>query len=287
MSMSNEHSVFIALLVNRKAGNGKSSQLAAEVGSMLGGLEIAHTIFNEPWPDNLNFYTDIWIFGGDGTVNYFINFYNNLQQPFSFFPGGTGNDVAWKMHGKKDLSSLVNHLLITAPQDIDAGVCNGRLFLNSVGIGFDGEVLRSMHSIRSVGGHLGYLLAVLKNIFQYNEPFFSIQFDKLIMNKKYLLVNIANSSRTGGGFMISPLAEINDGWLDLVLVQNISKLKRIFYLPKVEKGLHLDMQEASHYRLRDVIISCENELPAQIDGELFYAKRFEINIIQNKFLVKY
>ena len=282
-----KHIPFIALFVNRRAGNGRSVHLAETVAQLLRQRNIDHELVADPWPDDLERYEEVWIFGGDGTVNYFINLYPDTRLPISIWPGGTGNDIAWKLYGNKEADHLVSHLLKASVSEVDAGICNGKLYLNGVGIGFDGEVLKSIRSIRLAGGHLGYLLAVMKNIFTYREPAFQVTFDGRIVNGHFLLVNISNSSRTGGGFMVSPLAELNDGWLNLVLVRKVHRLKRIFYLPKIEKGKHLGMKETEHQLVKKTTILCQKELPAQIDGELFYAAQFEIQILEKKFRIKY
>ena len=60
-------------------------------------------------------------------------------------------------------------VLTTTAKRVDAASCNDQLYMNSLGIGFDGEVLQSMRTIRWMGGHLGYLLVVLRKIFSFKE----------------------------------------------------------------------------------------------------------------------
>lgn len=276
----------IGLFVNSLAGKGSSKTIALQVRDYLSQKGIPTDWFIDDWPDVLTF-KEIWIFGGDGTVNYFINKYPNTKCPLAVFKGGTGNDFAWKLNGELSLYPFIDALLEAPTFPIDVASCNGRLFINGVGIGFDGEVLRSMQSIRWLGGHLGYLWAVITRIFTYSEQHFKCSFNGVIRQGKYLLVNIANSSRTGGGFMISPLAEVEDGLLNLLLVKPVSKLKRIFFLPNIQKGTHLHLDIAEHNLITQVLIQCDQTISAQIDGELFSASSFDISIYPRHFNFKF
>lgn len=277
----------IALVINPKAGKGKSVRIMQQLQDMLQRRSISFQIFTDEWPSNFDGFTDVWIVGGDGTLNYFINHYPNIQLPLALFKGGTGNDFAWKLYGDCSLQQQVEIVLSSTPQPVDASKCNAYLFLNGVGIGFDGAVLKQMKAIRIIGGHLGYYLVVLKTILSFKESSFQIKGSNLYVNKKLLLVMVNNSSRTGGGFHVSPKASVNDGLIDLVTATSLSILKRFFYLPKIEKGNHLELPFVQHHTGEQFSIKCDKELPAQLDGELIVAKQFEFSVLKHHFLFRY
>ncbi|HQW11639.1 MAG TPA: diacylglycerol kinase family protein [Saprospiraceae bacterium] len=276
----------IGLFINSIAGGGKAITLARKVSARLTALEINHVWILDNWPEESDEFSEIWIFGGDGTLNYFINKYPEIKLPLVMFSGGTGNDLSWKINRNIATEDFLVELLESKSFSVDAGRCNGRLFLNGVGIGFDGEVLKSINSIRYFGGHLGYLIAVIQNIFTFRERKFSLSFNHIKIDQKYLLLFIGNSSRTGGGFHISPLAEIDDGLLDLILVDPLSPMKRLFYLPKIEKGRHLTLDITAHHTLQSIKIQCDGICPAQIDGELIHSDLFDIEILPKHFNFK-
>ena len=83
---------------------------------------------------------------------------------------------------------------------------------------------------------------------------------------------INNSSRAGGGFFVAPNASINDGKLDMVLCKKLPVLKRLKYLPIIEKGKHLHLPFIVHHLGEKFSIQCNNEIPVQVDGELLFAK---------------
>lgn len=273
----------IGLLVNNKAANGKSLKISTTVCEILNSKAINFQLFENNWPNDLLNFTEVWVIGGDGTLNYFINKFKNCNIPITIIKGGTGNDFAWKLYGNCTVEEQISTILKSDKKAVDVGVCNNNYFLNGVGIGFDGEVLKSMKSIRWIGGHLGYLIVVIKKIFGFKEYKFNLKFDDKIIVGKFLLMSIFNSSRTGGGFYIAPKALINDGLLDVVLCKPLSLFKRLINLPKIEKGNHLELPFIHYYKTKKIIIECDDSVPAQIDGELISSSKFEINIIESQF----
>jgi diacylglycerol kinase (ATP) len=277
----------IAIIVNPKAGKGKSLLLLKQLQQLLLHRTISFQSFTDEWPKLFDGFTDVWIIGGDGTLNYFVNHYPEIKLPLAIFKGGTGNDFSWKLYGNCNLNEQLEIVLSSPPQPVDAAKCNEYLFMNGVGIGFDGEVLKKMKTVRFFGGHLGYYLIVLKKILTFKESHFKIVGDKLQVNDKLLLVMINNSSRTGGGFHVSPKASVNDGLLNLITSNPLSILKRFFYLPKIEKGNHLELPFIQHHTGEQFSIISDKELPAQLDGELIAARQFMFTVLKKRFSFRY
>ncbi len=277
----------ILLLINPLANKKRIEKISSQISAALSERKIAFTSFTEPWPAEINIYKEVWLIGGDGTLNYFLNFYKNISIPIVIFKGGTGNDFATRLYGKLSIIGQINKVLISEPRSVDAAECNGRKFINGAGIGFDGEVLKSIKAIRLLGSHFGYLWVVLRKIFSFKEELYQIQYDNANLSARYLLVMITNSTTTGGGFIVSPEAKIDDGKLNMILCKPLPVLKRLKYLPVIEKGKHLNKEFILHKEIRNVRIVCEKETLAQIDGELISAKIFEIKILPNHYLLKY
>lgn len=279
----------VAILANTTAGKGKSKQISIWLQEQLITLNKLSTIYDLEWPSDadLNQYSDAWVIGGDGTINYFINKYPNCKIPITLFCGGTGNDFAWKLYGDVKIEQQLATILTATPKPIDAAKVNGKLYINCLGVGFDGEILQSMKSIRFIGGHYGYLLAVIFKIFFFKEQKIQIQMGNETWNEKFLLALIVNSSRAGGGFFIAPPAALNDGLLNMVLSKKISILKRLWYLPVIQKGKHLHLPFIIHRLAEKITINCEKELPIQVDGELLYAKDIQIEVLPSQFLFRY
>lgn len=277
----------LTLLINPFANKKRIKRIVKQIIAALSQRKIQFTAFADSWPKEINSYREAWLIGGDGTVNYFLNFYKNIEIPIVIFKGGTGNDFATRLYGKMSINEQIDKVLIANPRNVDAAECNGRRFINGVGIGFDGEVLKSMKAVRLLGGHLGYLWIVVRKIFSFKEEFYQIQFDDKNLSAKYLLVMITNSTTTGGGFIVSPEAKIDDGKLNMILCQPLPVLKRLKYLPVIEKGKHLNKDFILHKEINKIKIVCEKETLAQIDGELINAEIFDIKILPECYLFKY
>lgn len=277
----------IGIFVNPRAGKGKALKMAAYIEQELWRRNILFTVHKGEWPSDLHTYKEAWIIGGDGTLNYFLNCYKDIQIPMAIFKGGTGNDFAWQLYGDQSLDDQVSTVLSASARAVDAANCNDKIFVNSVGIGFDGEVLKSMGMIRYLGGHLGYLLVVIRKIMRFREFCFKIRAYNQEYEEKFLLLNIANASRTGGGFKVSPEAVVNDHKLNLLLCRPLNLLGRLRYLPVIEKGRHLKLPFIHHSLVEKISIECEKNLYAQMDGELIQSNRFEIRILPGYLLFKY
>jgi YegS/Rv2252/BmrU family lipid kinase len=277
----------ILLLVNPLGSKKRIEKIVAQISSVLSQQKISFLSFTETWPAEINIYNEVWLVGGDGTVNYLLNFYEQIDIPIVIFKGGTGNDFATKLYGNLTIHEQIDKVLTIDPKSVDAAECNGRKFINGVGIGFDGEVLKSMSSIRKLGGHLGYLWIVIRKIFSFKEGFYRIELGDKDLSEKYLLVMITNSTTTGGGFIVSPEAKIDDGKLNMVLCKPLSVLKRLKNLPIIEKGKHLSKDFILHREVDNIKIECEKETLAQIDGELISVKTFDIKVLPKHYLFKY
>ena len=277
----------IAILINPKLHNGRIKNVLQHILQVLVQKDIVHEIFREQWPVDINIFKEVWIIGGDGTLNYFLNAYREIFIPIVLFKGGTGNDFSWKLYGDLSVTEQAHKVLEVAPKEVDAAECNGRIFINGVGVGFDGEVLRSINTVRRIGGHLGYLILVVKKIFSFKEHYFTIQSGGNSITGKFLLVIVANSSRTGGGFMVAPTADIQDGKLDMVLCQPMSIFRRLLNLPVIQNGKHLAKKYIIHQLVSGVIIESPTDLFAQLDGELINGNRFEITVTPKRFLFKF
>ena len=279
----------VAILANPRAGGGSALKIADWLKSSLDIINITNCIYNEYWPtfEQLNDYSDCWIIGGDGTINYFINKYPDCKITLALFDSGTGNDFAWKIYGNSGLAARFEQVLHGSPQPIDAGKINQKLYINCIGVGFDGEIIKSMNTIRLLGGKIGYLLAVILKIISFKEKSFFIQSDHQHFEGKFLLAFIVNSSRAGGGFYIAPNASIQDGFLDLVLCEALPVWKRLIYLPIIKSGKHMHLPFVQQTLGKAFTIQCKEEMPIQVDGELIYAKELIVRVLEKQFNFRY
>ena len=95
------NSKHIAILGNQLAGSGRAGLLSERISNELLTRKIYFTVYTDDWPNDFDGYTDVWIIGGDGTLNYFINKYKELKLPLVIFNGGKSNDFHWFFYGEK------------------------------------------------------------------------------------------------------------------------------------------------------------------------------------------
>ncbi len=240
-------------------------------------------LFHLQWPVDLQNFDEVWVMGGDGTFNYFVNKYPDCSIPIGLFEGGTGNDFHWKVFGKISKKEHLDHILNGHTASYDAGQVNDMIFLNGVGIGIEGDVLKSMRAIRFLGGALGYYLAAIPQLFKFKS--YEITFDRegKTIAKKVFLCMIFNSSRAGGGFHFFPMASIQDGVLDMMLCNPIAVIKRLFYMPLIQKGMHVNYSFLEFSTLQSTKIQCNRVLCASVDGEDLTSNTFDFKILPAKF----
>jgi YegS/Rv2252/BmrU family lipid kinase len=281
------HEKNIAVVCNPLAGNGRASVLAEKILSELVRRQISHENFEDRWPQDFSGFTEVFIVGGDGTLNYFINRYPQIKTPLVIFKGGSGNDFHWLLYGNKKFEEQLDLVLASDPKPVDAGRCNENFFINGVGIGFDGAVARSLAGKKKVAGKTSFLIAILKKIFFYRSVTYNIASDEMNETNRYLLLGVANGRRAGGGFHIAPEAAANDGWLDVVFIKPIYPLLRIRWLPVIEKGKHLRLSFVQYFKTKKICISSDTSMQAHLDGEFYSDTKMEIEILTGKFFFLY
>ncbi len=282
------NSKHIAILCNQLAGSGKAVSLTRRISNELVARKISFVAYTDDWPNDFNGYTDVWIIGGDGTLNYFINQYTELKLPLVIFNGGTGNDFHWFLYGEISFEKQIEMVLAVVPRPIDIGKCNDRLFINGVGIGFEGEVAKELTGKKKRAGKASFMITVLKKIFSYRSKTYQITTaGKSFARKKYLIIDINNGSRAGGGFHVAPLASASDGLFDLVIIEALRPIKRLRWLPVIEKGKHLKLPFVNYSTVKKILIESDNLFKFHLDGEYYSTDKMEIEILSKKFLFKY
>jgi YegS/Rv2252/BmrU family lipid kinase len=277
----------IAVLCNLLAASGRSAGMAEKITLQLQEKGICHSLFLHDWPVEFSGFTDLWIVGGDGTLNFFINKYPDIDLPLVIFNGGTGNDFHWLLYGNQTLEEQIETSLYAEPKPIDAGICNERYFINGAVIGFEGEVAKALTGRKKFSGKTSFLFMILKKIFSYRSKYYSVQSAEKKLAGKKLLIDISNGCRAGGGFHIAPVAEANDGLFDVVITNALTPFQRLRYLPAIEKGRHLHYPFIDHFTTTQITIDSDSLVQYHLDGEYFEAFQLQIKMLAGKFLFRY
>lgn len=245
--------------------------------------EFLMEFFEDDWPSDLQPCDELWLYGGDGTLNYFINAHPAFQKPLVLFPGGTGNDFHYNLYGSISMEAQWEAIRRRRIQGMDAGICNGKLFLNGLGMGLEGQVLKSMRAIRFLGGALGYFLAAIPPLFWFRSYPVLAEVDGKSFQSKLFLNMVFNGRRAGGGFHFVPHAQLHDGQLDWLWVDPIPVWKRLFLMPLVQRGKHAHWPVVHFQSVRSIRFQFQKPIYAQLDGELLVNNSYDIMVLPNKF----
>lgn len=218
----------------------------------------------------------IIVAGGDGSVHEAVNglLRAGTATALGVIPVGTGNDFAKACAIPLRLQDAADALLDRIKRDqparhIDAGQMNERYFANGAGIGFDAKVNRIARDMHWRIGDLVYLAAVFHGIRDgIITPNVTIRHGDQSWNGPVTLANVSNGPWVGGMFHIAPMASMDDGLLDLVLVAPVGAAKVITLLPKLIRGTHVDAAEVSCNRIESFSLESDAPIPSHVDGEV-------------------
>ena len=217
--------------------------------------------------------------GGDGTVHEVMN--GLMQIPadkrpvLGVVPAGSGNDFGHGIHASTTPTEALNHAINGEPSTIDLGLMtagDGRkeYFDNTLGIGFGAIVTIRSHQLPLLRGFIMYLTAVIQTIiFDHNPIKMKMEIDGKKVEDSIIYLIICNGPREGGGFLIAPDAQIDDGILDYAMITNVSRLKMFRIVPEVMKGTHGRFKEVTIDRCKKFTLTADHALYIHADGEIF------------------
>ncbi len=225
--------------------------------------------------------------GGDGTVNEVGNGLMGGKATLSVIPIGSGNDFV-KMFGiPTDIRTAFEKLKHGAIRDSDAGYVTiksadgnetKRYFLNGIGIGFDAAVANQTTKFKHLRGVSLYAFSVAVVLFNYKTPNMMMSMDGAMMNGEHFLIAIGNGKCAGGGFYLTPDAEIDDGLLDVCLVDNVSIPQVVKIFPSVMKGKHKKHKKVHFYRTDALRVETQGDIMIHADGEVLATQARDITI---------
>ncbi len=225
--------------------------------------------------------------GGDGTMHEVVNGLMSASGgaeagTLGIIPIGSGGDFAYTVGVPTDLRAACHRLAHGQVRVVDVGrvTVSGqgtRYFDNTVGIGFDGVVTVEALKVKWLRGLALYLPVVLKTVFlSLKVPHATIDYDGQKMVLPALMITVANGPREGGGFLVAPQAQPDDGIFDLCIAAEVSRLVILGLIPHFIQGTHVDREPITMARARRVTISSPDDLVAHVDGEVLCTEGHQI-----------
>jgi len=141
-------------------------------------------------------------------------------------------------------------------------------FTNIASAGMSGAIAqRANETTKALGGKASYLWATLAVFARWRNNEVRVSVDSEIRGGRMHDVVVANGRYFGGGMMICPEAEPDDGLFDVLLIGDLTKGDLLLTLPKTYRGRHLPHPKAELLRGAVVTVDAESPLPIELDGE--------------------
>jgi len=220
----------------------------------------------------------VYACGGDGTLNECVNGAANRENiAVTQYACGTGNDFI-KTFGPENVGKFRDLEALTkgTVKKLDLIDCDGRYGINICSVGIDARVGRDVHKysrIPIIGGSTGYVVALLINVIKGVTQSFTITVDGKTEERVITLACACNGQYYGGGFNPIPLALADDGIVEYLIIESVSRLKVAAIVGKYAKGQYKEFPDIiTHYRGGELKFECKQEFVVNIDGETISTK---------------
>jgi diacylglycerol kinase (ATP) len=237
--------------------------------------------------------------GGDGTLNEISNgFFSqktgqaiNRDAAVGIIPSGTGSDFIRFMNVPRDFEKSAARIKNSQNKKIDIGRIDyggapikkkTQYFINVADFGLGAEVIRRIANIQSTRrGAFTYYRGLLSTMMKYRSKKVTLTLDgKQKLQGDYLIGAVANGRIFGGGMIIAPQAEPDDGYFDLVLIESMKKLEivansRLLYSGTIAKNPKVHILKA-----RNIKVESPAEVYIEYDGEVGEALPAEFSIME-------
>ncbi len=275
----------LCLIVNPSAGGGKSARLAPAVLAELQRLGMeARRVDTRDIDDARRLGREAAAAGetavalsGDGLIGVLADELRSVPGAvLGILPGGRGNDLARVLGIAEDAIEACATIAGGVVREIDLGLVTeesggpGRAFVGIASVGFDSDANRIANEAPAWLGGLVYTYGALRALLSWRPARFELEPDppsEPIAISGYS-IGTGNSRAYGGGMYAAPGAMLDDGLLEVIGMEHVSKLRFLGeVLPRVFKGTHVDLPYVHTHRCAEVRISCDRPFQMYADGD--------------------
>lgn len=291
----------IHVIINPISGAGARANAAAERVAMVDaaarrrGLDVTITVTERPGHARelgdaavRAGATAVVIWGGDGTFNEAAGALIGTNIPVGLIPAGSGNGLAGALGLPRDPAAALDVALGTRQRTIDAGAMAGRAFFNIAGVGFDARVA-ALFNQRAPGTRGGwpYIVIGVREGCRYCAVDYNVWLDDAPLMSRALLIAFANGREYGLGARIAPSAELDDGLLDAVIVEERGLLSRFWDARHLAKGTPHLAPKVTMRKVRRAVIESPGPMEFHVDGEPGVASdRIVVEVIPGAVLIR-
>ena len=217
--------------------------------------------------------------GGDGTINEVASAMVNTKIPLGIIPTGSGNGLASNLAIPKDINKAIEIILKHNVHTIDVGRVEDKYFFSNLGFGIDAEVIKTYEENQK-RTLTGYVDASLKTLMNYKSKLFRLYIDDVIIEKNFYYLFCSNSNIAGYGISFTPKADLADGELDLLMIEDLDVFEQ-FYFSVLVLAKKIDLLEQANYKKvkKFKIESLDGEpITYQLDGEINKSSSLKVKV---------
>ncbi len=226
--------------------------------------------------------------GGDGTINEVASCLVHTNVLLGIVPMGSGNGLAESLKIPRNIKKAVQVIKGSKTNGIDVAMVNDRPFFSNMGIGFDAKVISNYNS--SGQRRLwAYIKAVIKSIkdFKNNERI-KVELNGKTYNTNPFMFFVSNSKVMGYDISLTRMASLQDGLLDVVIIDNLTRGEILVLGFFVLLRLNQYLKKVRYFKVKELKLAfdekCTDRL-MQADGELLHLNDSELRVtIQEKAL---
>ena len=282
------------LLVNPKGGHKKGLEIYEKVKHVFTSAGTNVTVLHTEYAghafdfaNTLDFvgYDGLCAIGGDGTMYELINGMlkrdDNHKIPIGLITGGTGNSFMYDVDCLDPIDAakrIVQHKL--RPLDIAKVNANGELFysFNIIGWGLATDAGKLAEKLRWLGG-VRYDVASIIEVLKGKDRIATLTLDKEVIKENFIFIIGCNTTHTGKAMKMAPLAQLNDGKIDLIIVRKTSRINLLKLFPKLFSGEHIKSPLVEYRQVENFSISLEETNDLTIDGEIIGTTPLNVQMI--------
>lgn len=221
--------------------------------------------------------------GGDGTLNEVVNGVlpeTDWHGRLAVVPLGTANDFAFGMEIPPRLPDAFDVALSGRHRTVDVACVNDRYFVNVSTGGFGAEATEhAPPEAKKLLGPWAYVITGVKRFADLRPSHARFETPEGVKyDGEVMLFAVGNAKRTGGGSMLTPRAEFGDGKLDVMIVPGMARMDFVSLLPDLRAGTHVDNPGIPYFRTESLVVSSEEPLSVNADGEPMRGERFEYRL---------
>jgi diacylglycerol kinase (ATP) len=208
--------------------------------------------------------------GGDGTTNEVVRGLLGSETTLGLIPAGSGNGLGRILGLSLSPPRALAQLLDAEVKRMDVGRINGRPFVNVAGFGFDAAVGAAFHDWGRGGGRRGilpYVLISVRQVRDYASVPCRIAIDGQAFEMPVFMATFANGRQFGGGAVIAPRAYLDDGLLNIVIIEDRRRAEIILNAVRLFLGNIDGYRHCHSYVGHSVRLEAANAAAHHRDGE--------------------